>query len=178
MNYQSLITTQPNTVSWSGSPDIKPLTFVFTPSAAMAALWDVYRVTNIHIRLLFTPSGSTYKGDVSYGHPHAICYDPSNIVSGVPTTLLAVLSYRNSEIFALTNVKPQIDYNVKNPTRYAYSSSSSAGGADLLLTDPISTDSSWNAGALYISPWTAYTTEVVGYVVEYTVQYSQPRAEH
>jgi hypothetical protein len=149
----------------------------FQPTAAMAALWDEFSVEGIRINHYFIPTASPTVA-ISYGHPHAICFDPSNNSLGggtAPTNLQQVMAYRNSEVFQLSAFRPEISYEIKKPThpQIVLSGGNNAG----LSSIPLSTADSWVAGTYYISAWLTGVTEGVGYNIEWIVRYSRPRNE-
>jgi len=166
MTHQSIVTQVKSDLIWSSSASLKSVGGDFQPLAAVAGLWDQYKLTNIRIRLFQT-------GLASSGVPFAVCWDPTNAGGvGAPTTVSDVLSYQNSDIVQMTIDRPNSDHTIANPTHLLYAASTESTPS----TNPMRTDSYWNAGLFYIVPFTT-TTATLSCVIEFTVEYSKPRGE-
>jgi hypothetical protein len=165
MQYRTVVNSTLTGLSWAASLAGKVINVAFTPTAGMVELFDEFRVISARLRLMFntaTPS------DVSYGHSHGLCYDPS----GVAATLAdydAVMRYRNSDTFYLTTAQPVHEYVVNHLTHM------SSDGVTL-LDEAIKTEATWTAGAFYVAPADGPVTETVRIQIEYVVEYSKPRA--
>lgn len=110
---------------------------VFTPSAAVIAAYDNYRVNKV--RAYFMPVDVTNAGS-STSLPVVACHDPS--IGTAPTNCLQIMRYANKAVWAASNINPKIEeYTIKNPTNLMSDGT--------LLRDFIKTDAAWTAGVIW-----------------------------
>jgi hypothetical protein len=163
LSYKQVINDTIASVSWAASGSTKDLTLTYTPSAAMLALFDEYKVLSARIRWTFTPTALT---DLSYGQAFAMCFDPSG--SAAVTTYATTLAYRNSVNMYPSVMKPVHEYLIRRCTHL------SSDGATL-LSESLKTDVAWTAGHCYLTPTSALTASF-SFAIEYEVEFSKPRS--
>lgn len=161
MSYNSVINSTIQVTSWTASLAASNILLEYAPSARMILLFDEYRVLSAKIRFHFTPS---LPSSVSYGHSHAVCFDPSG--SSLVPDYYSALAYRNSDNMYLTAFKPVHEYTIRGCTHVV---------SNTLVADALKTDVTWEAGNIFVAPM-ATATETINYTVEYVVEFSKPRA--
>jgi len=138
------------------------------PPSNLVAVFTKYKVESYTIRFFSSQAGTAYPS------PFWICWDATNDSAPVGGGT-SIAKFRNSKMFVLTPEHPVAEYIIRAPTNLVQSHDTSLY-TKILSRDPIPTDQGWIAGGVYIGPIVApATTYYIGYSVEATITYTDPR---
>lgn len=119
--------------------DVKLIQMTFTPSAAVVAAYDSYRVRKVVVHSMFIESNGPI--DMAAGITTS-CYDPTQATT-TPADYLAIMRYSNAEEAVVSSFRPTINtYTVSNPNFIS-------GDGVELVGDFVKTEAAWNAGRYY-----------------------------
>jgi hypothetical protein len=138
------------------------------PPTNLVAVFTKYIVNSYTIRFYSSQAGT------AYASPFWVCWDATN--DAAPSGGgVSIAKFRNSKMFCLTPEHPVAEYIIRRPTNLVQSKDVSLY-TKILNRDSIPTDQGWIAGGIYIGPIIApASTYYVGYSVEATITYTDPR---
>lgn len=152
-------------------PTIKIDSMIFTPSAAVVAAYDSYRVVGVRWYWCFPDPGDA--GNTT-SMPMCACHDPSGSAS--VGNCMHILRYANHSLWFGNSIGGRFEtIHLKNVTNLLTDGT--------LSTLPIKTDSSWNAGTIFSSMvWpNNFGSSLAGclheVVIEYDVELYGPRVD-